>query len=81
MASCTFCGKETGDYGSSCWNTRDMEQFAIEGDDRCYEALRAAGGGEKGMRYVDMTRAAIAKAKRILTLRHRAAAVTRPGGP
>ena len=37
-------------------NTRDMTDFAIDGELDCYDALKKAGGVEKGMRYVDLNR-------------------------
>ena len=37
-----------------------MEDRAIDGDSTCYEALRQAGGGERGMRYVNLNRRVVA---------------------
>lgn len=42
-------------------NSRDMEDAAIhdvgsERSQRCYEALKAIGGGEKGLMYVELNR-------------------------
>lgn len=53
MSQCHFCGRQRG---HPCMNTLDMEDCAIDGDDFCYAALEAAGGGEKGMRYVTLNR-------------------------
>jgi hypothetical protein len=33
-------------------NTRDMEDFAIDGDRECFFQLAKLGGGEKGLKYV-----------------------------
>jgi hypothetical protein len=33
-------------------NTRDMEDFAIEGERECFYQLAKKGGGEKGLKYV-----------------------------
>ena len=57
LARCRFCGKKAASPLLVCWNTRDMEDWAVEGDMRCYQALAAAGGGERGMRRVDQLRA------------------------
>lgn len=37
-------------------NSRDMEEFAIAGSDRCLEALERNGWGEAGERYVRLNR-------------------------
>lgn len=64
MNKCRFCSAE-GEGMSVCMNTRDMEDFAIYDDGergkRCLEALRARGGGEKGMRYVELNREHVAQ--------------------
>jgi len=39
-----------------CMSTQDMTDFAIDGDNECYRALEKAGGGERGMDYVDSQR-------------------------
>lgn len=54
--ACRYCGRQSG---YPCRNTRDMEDFAISGDDVCYGALIDLGGGEKGLRYVRLNREAI----------------------
>ena len=51
--TCTYCGR-TRVY--PCNNTRDMEDFAIDGDDFCLRELAKLGGGEKGLRYVILNR-------------------------
>lgn len=53
MEKCTYCGRDR-DY--PCRNTRDMTDFAIEGDDACYQEITLKGGGESGMRYIDLNR-------------------------
>lgn len=50
---CRFCHREAGNPVLLCQSTRDMEDRAIGGNDRCYVALAAAGGGERGMERVD----------------------------
>lgn len=52
---CEWCGQM---IGIPCMNTRDMTDRAIEGEAACYYALREAGGGEHGMKYVDANRSA-----------------------
>ena len=59
--ACRFCG-HPGNWPVVCLNTRDMTQRAIGGNDRCYDALREAGGGECGMNYVDANRRAMKRA-------------------
>ncbi len=54
MSECKYCGR---DRGYACNNTRDMEDFAIDGDRECFFRLAESAvvhdcGGEKGMRYV-----------------------------
>lgn len=56
--SCRYCGRTEWPY---CMNSRDMEDFAIDGEQRCYDALERSGGGEKGMRYVTLNREAVAR--------------------
>ena len=53
MIDCQYC-KRPRDY--PCMNTRDMEDFAIDGDDQCLCELAKVGGGEKGLRYVILNR-------------------------
>ena len=58
---CTYCGEERS---YPCNNTRDMEDAAIyEARQVCYEELSALGGGERGLRYVDLNREAISRNK------------------
>lgn len=56
--TCRYCGRTEWPY---CMNSRDMEDFAIDGEQRCYEALERQGGGEKGMRYVTLNRDDVAR--------------------
>ena len=49
MRKCKYCGKE---QSYACMNTRDMEDFAIDGNRECFFQLARMGGGEKGLRYV-----------------------------
>lgn len=58
---CRFCGRASNPV-LLCQSTRDMEDRAIGGDARCYVALAAAGGGERGMARVDQ----IIKGNRLL---------------
>lgn len=59
-AGCRYCGKSEWPY---CMNSRDMTDFAIEGNDACFAALEKQGWGENGERYVRLNReAASAKA-------------------
>lgn len=51
--ACIFCGKTEWPY---CMNSRDMEEFAIAGNDRCFTALEHHGWGEVGERYVRLNR-------------------------
>ena len=53
MVKCEYCGR---DQRWTCANTRDMTDKAIFNDDICYEELRKLGGGEQGMRYVNINR-------------------------
>jgi hypothetical protein len=53
MSRCRWCEREQDFH---CMNSRDMEDFAIGGDDTCYQALINIGGGEKGLRYVALNR-------------------------
>lgn len=55
MAECRYCGCERR---MPCMNTRDMTDRSIDDDQACYDALNDLGGGESGMRYVDLNRAA-----------------------
>jgi hypothetical protein len=50
---CHFCHRESANRIALCMSTRDMEDRAGGGDAVCYAALADAGGGEKGMAYVD----------------------------
>lgn len=54
MSKCEYCGL---DRPFRCHNTRDMECFAIDGDEPCLEQLELLGGGESGLRYVVLNRA------------------------
>ncbi len=52
--TCGYCQRERP---FACYNTRDMEDFAIGGDRECFYQLVKSGvihgcGGEKGLRYV-----------------------------
>ncbi len=54
METCKYCNRERG---HTCRNTRDMKDFAVDGNEDCLEQLALAGGGEKGLRYVILNRA------------------------
>jgi GNAT superfamily N-acetyltransferase len=60
---CYFCGKTGAFWPEICINTRDMTQKAIEGDDRCLEALAKSGWGESGENYVRLNRARFLESK------------------
>lgn len=67
--TCEYCKRPDG----HCINTRDMEQFAIEGENECFYQLAKLGGGEAGLKYVINNREARIKRLRdpiapILTL-------------
>ena len=49
MIECRYC-KRARVY--HCMNTRDMEDFAEDGDNECFYQLAKIGGGEKGLQYV-----------------------------
>ena len=49
MSKCGYCNRERG---FSCNNTRDMGDFAIDGERECFYQLAKVGGGEKGLNYV-----------------------------
>lgn len=49
MEPCRYCQRE---QGYACMNTRDMEDFAVDGDRECFFQLAKLGGGEKGLKYV-----------------------------
>ncbi len=49
MEKCEYCFR---DRAFRCHNTRDMEDFAEDGDHECFFQLAKLGGGEKGLRYV-----------------------------
>lgn len=50
---CEFCKKQKSYNGErGCVNTRDAEDFAIEGDLDCLEFIITHNAGEKGARYV-----------------------------
>ncbi len=51
MEPCRYCQRERG---YTCMNTRDMEDFAVDGDRECFFQLAKLGGGEKGLRYVTL---------------------------
>jgi hypothetical protein len=57
---CRYCGKAEWPY---CMNSRDMTDFAIEGNDRCFIALEKQGWGESGERYVRLNREAAENAR------------------
>ena len=50
---CVYCGRESE---HPCMNTRDMEQYAIDGNTRCFDTLDKLGGGERGIDRVDSLR-------------------------
>lgn len=54
---CRYCGKADWPY---CMNSRDMEDSAICGVDRCFAALEQQGWGEAGERYVRLNRERLA---------------------
>ena len=51
MIDCEYCGRPRN---FTCNNTRDMEDFAEDGDRECFFQLARLGGGEKGLKYVIM---------------------------
>lgn len=51
--SCRWCGRAEEPF---CRNTRDMTDMAISGDDTCYAEIEKLGGGEQGMRYIQLNR-------------------------
>ena len=51
---CEYCKR---DRRLPCHNTRDMEDFAIDGEEDCLEQLAKLDGGEKGLKYVILNRA------------------------
>lgn len=53
---CRWCDRERR-WPLICLNTRDMTERAIDGEDACHTALEKLGGGEAGMRHVDLNRA------------------------
>ena len=70
---CEHCKRERS---YECHNTRDMEDFAIDGDRECFYQLVKSGvihdcGGEKGIRYVVLNCEARAK-------RHAAGVLPKP---
>ena len=51
---CHYCARE---LAVPCLNGRDMEDSICELDDEtCYQALKALGGGERGLDYIDKAR-------------------------
>ena len=52
FGTCVYCGRNQEIRSIPCYNTRDMEDFAISGDRECFYQLAKIGGGEKGLRYV-----------------------------
>ncbi len=54
-AQCSFCGR-TRFVGAVCHNTRDMTDFAIEGDEDCLKQIALCDGGEAGLRYIILNR-------------------------
>lgn len=54
MSECRYCKRERN---WPCHNTRDMTDFAIDGDETCFENLAAIGWGESGERYVRLNKA------------------------
>lgn len=57
MATCRYCGRERN---FPCMNSRDLTDFAIDGDETCFENLAKIGWGESGERYVRLNKAAVA---------------------
>lgn len=55
MAECKWCRR---DRPYPCANSRDMEDFAIDGEDECLKQLVLLGGGEKGLRHVVLNKLA-----------------------
>lgn len=55
---CIYCKR---DRNSPCHNTRDITDFAIDGDEVCYEQIKLKNGGEDGMRYIDLNKERIKK--------------------
>ena len=49
LVPCKYCGISRG---YTCVNTRDMEDFSIEGYRECFFQLAKLGGGEKGLIYI-----------------------------
>lgn len=49
MVLCEYCNRERH---YPCNNTRDMEDFAEDGNRECFYQLAKSGGGEKGLQYV-----------------------------
>lgn len=49
--TCRFCGRTKTIV---CMNSRDAEDFAIDGDVVCLRALASHDMGEKGLRYIVM---------------------------
>ena len=50
---CEYCGVESA---YPCHSTRDMEDFAEDGNEECLNQLALKDGGEKGLRYVILNR-------------------------
>lgn len=44
-------------------NSRDMTDFAIDGDETCFDNLAQIGWGESGESYVRLNKAAVAAAR------------------
>jgi hypothetical protein len=42
-------------------NSRDLEEFAIDGDDVCFAQLEKIGWGEKGREYIIQNRERVKK--------------------
>lgn len=57
---CHWCKRE-GAWPAICANTRDMEDYAIDGNLDCLKALVTGNLGEKGARYVVLNYIEIAK--------------------
>lgn len=63
---CRYCGK-VGDWPRICFNSRDMTDRAIDGDETCFEKLAEIGWGESGERYVRLNKAHRARERAVLS--------------
>ena len=57
---CRFCGEERS---FKCMNTRDMEDRAVSGENKCFGALASMGWAEQGERYILLNRIEFLKHK------------------